>query len=185
LVWERALSSGKVLNVGSLQAMFTDYGHAYGFGWAISHQFGHRLQTHAGGINGFRSNIDVYPDDKLVIIILSNIENVRWRRSDASLRPFNLVFPGCITKCRLIRHCSRDTWDTINLGLILNVTRDGSRLFVKAAKQPRIEAFPESDRIFFHKAVDAQITFETDDRGRALRLVLHRGGLDTPAPRMD
>ena len=53
LVWERALSSGKVLNVGTLQAMFTDYGHAYGFGWAISHQSGRRLQTHAGSITGF------------------------------------------------------------------------------------------------------------------------------------
>jgi D-alanyl-D-alanine carboxypeptidase len=187
LVWERALSDGKVLNVGSLQAMFTDYGHAYGFGWHIGRQFGRRLQTHAGGINGFRSNIDLYPDDKLVIIILSNIENAPVEKIGHELAALQFGIPVTHHEVPIDPALLDGYVGHYQLGpkFILNVTRFGSRLFVQATNQPRMEAFPESDRTFFHKAIDAKITFETDDRGRAVRLVLHQGGLDTPAPRMD
>jgi D-alanyl-D-alanine carboxypeptidase len=186
LVWERALSDGKVLNVGSCEDMFTDYGHAYGFGWAITHQFGHRLQTHAGGVNGFRSNVDVYPDDRLVIIILSNIENAPVGKIGRELAALQFDIPGMHHEVPIDPALLEGYVGYYRLGpdFILNVSRDGSRLFVQATKQPRMEAFPESDRVFFLKVVDAEITFETDDRGRALRLVLHQGGLDTPAPRM-
>src|SRR5258707_963793 len=54
--------------------------------------------------------------------------------------------------------------------------RDGDRLFVQATKQPKLEVFPESDRVFFYKVVDGRITFEVDPRGRATRLVLHQNG---------
>jgi hypothetical protein len=48
-----------------------------------------------------------------------------------------------------------------------------------------VEIFPESDHEFFAKAVDAQITFVTDSSGRATGLILHQGGLDQHAPRVE
>ena len=68
---------------------------------------------------------------------------------------------------------------------ILTVTRDGDRLLVQATNQPQFEVFPESDRDFFYKVVDAQITFETDPQGRATALVLHQNGLDQRAKRIE
>src|SRR5215469_5337643 len=38
LVWDQALYAGKLLSPSSFQAMFTDYGHNYGFGWTIDNQ---------------------------------------------------------------------------------------------------------------------------------------------------
>jgi D-alanyl-D-alanine carboxypeptidase len=75
LVWDRALSSEKLLSASSLQAMFADYGHSYGFGWRFQQQCGHRLHRHGGNIQGFRANLDRYPDAKLTIIVLSNIQD--------------------------------------------------------------------------------------------------------------
>jgi hypothetical protein len=46
---------------------------------------------------------------------------------------------------------------------ILNILREGDRRFSQATGQPKAEIFPEGDREFFLKVVDAQITFETDD----------------------
>jgi hypothetical protein len=43
--------------------------------------------------------------------------------------------------------------------------------------------FPESDTEFFLKVVDAQITFVKDSSGKAVKLILHRNGLDLVAPR--
>ena len=67
----------------------------------------------------------------------------------------------------------------------LTVTREGSQLFVQATGQPKFEVYPESDRDYFLKVVDAQITFEIDQQGRATALVLHQGGMDQRAKRVN
>jgi D-alanyl-D-alanine-carboxypeptidase/D-alanyl-D-alanine-endopeptidase len=66
----------------------------------------------------------------------------------------------------------------------MTITRDGTQLFVQATGQPRLEIFPESDRDYFLKVVDAQITFETDSQGRAMGLVLHQNGVNQTAKRL-
>jgi hypothetical protein len=45
--------------------------------------------------------------------------------------------------------------------------------------------FAEGPKDFFYKAVDAQITFETDDQGRATALVLHQNGANQRARRIE
>jgi hypothetical protein len=67
---------------------------------------------------------------------------------------------------------------------ILTVTREGDQLFTQATNQPKVRVFPESQRDYFLKVVDAQITFETDDNGRATSLTLHQNGHDMPAKRI-
>src|SRR2546429_3250752 len=60
---------------------------------------------------------------------------------------------------------------------IITITRDGERLFEQASDQPKFEIFPEGERDYFLKVVDAQITFVTDSKGRATELILHQGGV--------
>lgn len=64
------------------------------------------------------------------------------------------------------------------------ITREGERVFVQATGQGRLEIYPESERDFFLKVVDAQITFEVDAQGKATALVLHQGGRDQRAERV-
>ena len=68
---------------------------------------------------------------------------------------------------------------------IITVTREGDQLYAQATNQPRFELFAESPREFFLKVVDAQITFVVDASGLATSLVLHQGGRDTPANRIE
>jgi uncharacterized protein YneR len=70
-------------------------------------------------------------------------------------------------------------------GFVLTVTRDGGRLFVQATAQPKLEVFAESEKRFFYEVVDAQITFEVGESGPATGLVLHQGGQDMPAKRIE
>jgi CubicO group peptidase (beta-lactamase class C family) len=67
---------------------------------------------------------------------------------------------------------------------ILSITLEGDKLFAQATGQPKAQIFPEGDREFFYKVVDAQITFETDSAGRATGLTLHQNGANTPAKRV-
>ncbi|MGA2202547.1 MAG: DUF3471 domain-containing protein [Terriglobales bacterium] len=68
---------------------------------------------------------------------------------------------------------------------ILSVKREGNQLFVQATGQPKFELFPESEREYFYKVADAQITFDTGSHGKATGLVLHQGGMNQPAKRIE
>src|SRR5262249_36420462 len=68
---------------------------------------------------------------------------------------------------------------------ILAITMEGDRLFAQATGQPKFELFSESEREYFLKVVDAQITFEAVGAGRAPALVLHQMGKDMRAPRVE
>ena len=48
----------------------------------------------------------------------------------------------------------------------------------------KARAFPEGPRDFFYRAVDAQITFDTDSSGRAVSLTLHQNGANVPGKRI-
>ncbi|WP_177191710.1 DUF3471 domain-containing protein [Nitrosospira sp. Nsp14] len=67
---------------------------------------------------------------------------------------------------------------------ILTVMREGSHFFAQSGAE-RYEIFPEGEREFFCKAVDAQITFEVDGKGRAASLVLHLNGQRMRASRIN
>lgn len=54
----------------------------------------------------------------------------------------------------------------LDVDWILIVTREGSHLFMQSAPdEPKVGIFPESDRDYFYKHHDEQITFETDSQG--------------------
>jgi D-alanyl-D-alanine-carboxypeptidase/D-alanyl-D-alanine-endopeptidase len=69
-------------------------------------------------------------------------------------------------------------------GVIFTVTQEGNQLYVQLTGQPRFEVYPEGEREFFYKVVDAQITFETDGNGPATVLTLHQAGQNPRAPRI-
>lgn len=66
----------------------------------------------------------------------------------------------------------------------ITITRDGDRLFAQATAQPRLEIFPENERKFFYREVDAQITFVVEGDGPATKLILHQAGMDQEAKRV-
>jgi D-alanyl-D-alanine-carboxypeptidase/D-alanyl-D-alanine-endopeptidase len=68
---------------------------------------------------------------------------------------------------------------------ILTVTREENHLFTQATGQGKLQIYPESDRDYFLKVVDAQITFVIDSNGRATELILHQGGMDQHAKRIE
>jgi hypothetical protein len=70
-------------------------------------------------------------------------------------------------------------------GMTLTFTREGSRMFTQLTSQPKFEIFAESEERFFLKVVDAQITFESGEDGRATAATLHQGGRDQMVKRVE
>lgn len=79
--WDASLYTEKLLKKSSLDEMWTpmrlnDGQNAeYGFGWFLHSANGHRLIEHAGSWQGFTTQISRYVDDKLTIIVLTNLDS--------------------------------------------------------------------------------------------------------------
>jgi CubicO group peptidase (beta-lactamase class C family) len=87
---EALAQQGKLLSADSLKEMFTEYpeatyqGQNYGYGVVISRQkFGKLLYYHGGGVEGFSSSIQRYPDERVCIVVLSNLSSFKpWELGD-------------------------------------------------------------------------------------------------------
>jgi CubicO group peptidase (beta-lactamase class C family) len=78
VAWNKALHGGKVLKAESYTEMMSPgvlndgTRIRYGMGIGLSDTDGRRTISHGGGINGFLSESEYYPDDDLVIVVLLN-----------------------------------------------------------------------------------------------------------------
>jgi CubicO group peptidase (beta-lactamase class C family) len=63
----------------------------------------------------------------------------------------------------------------------ITFTRDGNQLMTQATNQSKLPIYPESDRKFFLKVVDAEVEFFTGDNGQVSYLILHQNGHETKA----
>ncbi len=68
---------------------------------------------------------------------------------------------------------------------IITMTREGDQMFTQLTGQPKFPVFPEGTGKFFLKVVDAQLSFDTDAQGNVTQVVLHQGGRDQAAKRLD
>jgi D-alanyl-D-alanine carboxypeptidase len=80
VAWMNALAHGKVVDAAAWKQMTTPVtvaGQArpYGFGLFVSDLGGHKQIGHGGGINGFVSALEYYPDDDLYIAVLVDTES--------------------------------------------------------------------------------------------------------------
>jgi CubicO group peptidase (beta-lactamase class C family) len=69
-------------------------------------------------------------------------------------------------------------------GAVFTVTREGNQLFTQQTGQQKIEVFAESERVFFPKLFDAQITFEAHGTGPAAAIVLRQNGREIRGTRI-
>jgi CubicO group peptidase (beta-lactamase class C family) len=86
--WDAALYTDKLLKSSDLKQMWKvaalrdgkpNSGH-YGFGWFIEFRNGHRVVEHEGQWQGFETQISRYVDDRLTVVVLTNLGSAEPRR---------------------------------------------------------------------------------------------------------
>jgi serine-type D-Ala-D-Ala carboxypeptidase/endopeptidase len=157
--------------------------------WHIFERDGREIVWHNGGTGGFRSFIGFDPASRVGVVVLSNAFTVAGvddigehlldplvplkappkERKEVAVDP--AIFDRYVGRYDLAPNFS------------VTITREGDHLFAQATNQNKFEIYPESERDYFYKVVDAQITFETDTQGHATGLVLHQNGMNMPAKR--
>jgi len=79
--WDAALYTEKLLRRSSFGQTWTPVKlnggktYPYGFGWRVAEVNGHRLLEHGGAWQGFTMHISRYVDDKLTVVVMTNLDS--------------------------------------------------------------------------------------------------------------
>ncbi|PIB92986.1 serine hydrolase [Caulobacter sp. FWC2] len=186
LIWNTALTDGKILSDASRKAAWTENLEHYGFGWGIAMQDGHERVSHNGGINGFSTAMNRYPKDGLVTIVLSNFQaapSTPMANNLAGLCFGTYAAPKAVA-------LSTATLDkyvgsyALSPTFILKVFRDGDKLVTQATGQGPVALVATAPGEFTAVGPDAKLSFKQTGDAPATALVLHQGGRDMEAPRV-
>lgn len=187
LRWEQALFGGTVLKPASLEKMTTPFKGNYALGVLVREHEGHRVVEHNGGINGFNTFLAYYPESRITIAVLGNLNGTAPEAIGAALATIahggsmqltserhEVVVPTAVLSGYV------GTYE-VGPNVSLMVTLDGDHLMAQLSGQARFQLFAESETRFFVKVVDAQLDFVKDASGTVTQAVLHQNGRDVTA----
>src|SRR5262249_19017223 len=149
LRWEQGLFGGKLLSAASLQKMTTPFKNDYAFGLQVHTANGHKVIDHSGGIEGFNTLLAYYPEDKLTVVVLSNLNGGAPQQIATSLA--SLALGGTVTLQSERKEITLDPKILArNVGLYqmapgvnMLVTLDNNQLISQLTGQGPIPIFPQ------------------------------------------
>lgn len=193
--WNEALYAGSVVDPALLEVALTPVklnsgetatamGNGYGYGLAINQYRGLEEISHGGGLHGFQSNLVRFIGHDLTVVILSNclppgkIDPSSFSRRLAEYVLWEAMEP------QMSYSPSADAVDLEKLtgkyqypgGAVMEVTREGDRLFAQLTGQMKFEIFQRAGTEFEWKVVDAQIIFFRGKDGNVTHGIHRQGG---------
>ncbi len=153
-----------------------------GLGWHIAKNGPVEMVWHNGGTGGYHSFAGFIKGSRRGIIVLCNSN-----KANEDLAEDLLGFRKQPTEVKIDLNLYDLYLGEYDFGSkrVFKVTRKGDHLFGQLTGQGAIELFPESETEFFCKAVKARVSFVKNGGGAVTGLVLHQGGADLNAPKLN
>jgi CubicO group peptidase (beta-lactamase class C family) len=202
---------GRLLSSDMARQMLSRQQDGLGLGFVVRNDGAHGYFAHSGGNTGYFAHFEMLADTGQGIVIMANSDagralaslliasvakeydwpllerrEVSGMRAErlfaqhdrvANQRPKITVDPGVLARYVGKYQLAPD--------LIFDITLVDGQLRVRLGDQPQFPLFAESPTRFFLEVVDAQITFTVDASGSPTGLVLHQGGRDQQAGRIE
>jgi len=192
---DQALYDNKFLSQKSLDTMFTPVTGNYGYGWFVNKQFNRLAISHPGGVPGSAAMITRYPEEKLLIVMLSNLQDSRIIRASNDLGAILLGEKYELPKVRTTVNISAtvleayagDYEDRPGRVTRILVTNGTLKLQLAANAIGRFDPIPmsaESETEFFDPLNDTQVVFVKDAAGQVTEMVLRINGREYHAKKI-
>jgi uncharacterized protein YneR len=189
LRWEQALFGGKILSASSLQKMTKPFKEDYACGLQVETVKGRKVISHGGAIEGFNTFLAYYPDSKITVVVLANLngpaDNI-GEQLGAVAHGDAVQLPSERKEITLTSQILAQYTGTYELqrGVNLMITLEGDRLMGQVSGQSKLPLFAESETRFFLKAIDVEMEFAKDSSNSVTSVMLRQGGRDTNARRI-
>jgi CubicO group peptidase (beta-lactamase class C family) len=189
LHWLQGLFGGELLQAESLRKMTTPFKDNYAFGLSVRTVNGHTVIDHGGGIEGFNTHVAYYPETRVAVIVLGNLNGSAPSELASRLGAVALgetvVLPSerkAVVVAPTILADYAGTYE-VSPQFRIVMTVEDNQLMTQATGQSKFPLFAESETKFFLKVVDAEIEFFRDGAGKVTHVVVHQGGRDLKAER--
>jgi hypothetical protein len=157
----------------------------YGYGWFIDKGFERKRYSHTGGLPGYISDFVKYPDDKLTIILFSNLDRARLSRIRRDVTAIILGKPydmqpvtGMRATLAAEQIATLEGEYKMADGAILKIHKEPD--LMSAAIKDRFLAglIPLSPTKFYMPLTDGWVEFTLDPSGRSVKANVHYSGED-------
>jgi hypothetical protein len=190
LRWEQGLFGGKLLSAASLAKMTKPFKNDYAFGVVVRTAGGRSVIEHGGGIDGFNTFLAYYPDQKVTVAVLANING--QTPSQIATKLAELAHGGVVQLTAERKEIALPVptlskyVGTYELapGVHMTIRLIGEALTTQLTGQQQFPIFAESETKFFLKAVEAQVEFFTDASGSVTHAVMYQNGRERKVPRI-
>jgi CubicO group peptidase (beta-lactamase class C family) len=188
LKWEEAWNNDNVLTKENWKAMFSDYGHQYGYGVSIHQLFHRTVIGHDGEVAGFNTALHSIPEEKLCVIYLANIESgvLTVIQDDLIALALNESYkiparrPLSVTVAPEILKSYVGTYEVFP-GLVLETSLENGTLSLNGNGSEFVALTPLSPTRFYYRHLYAEITFQKDASDQVTGLVWKTSSGEYPA----
>jgi hypothetical protein len=188
--WTQGLFGGRLLKPESLAKMTTPNKNNYAFGLEVTALGGRKAIRHGGGIEGFNTQLTYFPDSRITVAVLANVngnaptliaeqlgrlahgDTVRTNTERTQIELPRGKLEGLVGSYELTPMAT------------MVITVEGNQLVSRLGSQPAIPLFAETETKFFPRVVEAEMEFELGADGKAAALVLRQNGQQRRAPRL-
>jgi CubicO group peptidase (beta-lactamase class C family) len=174
--WQIGLYDGKLLRPASLEKMTTDYGDRYGYGLSVN-KTSRRYFGHDGVISGYNGFVTYFPDEKLSIVLLGNIESGALGEFQTNLP--TIVFGNEVKTAKVrdfVKESKTDNFKSyvgryeVFPGFYLDVKFDHETLALRGPLGAFIALTPLTENEFFYRHLYATVLFVKDENQKIIRL---------------
>jgi CubicO group peptidase (beta-lactamase class C family) len=181
LRWEEGLFGGKLLSPAFLRKMITPFKSDYACGLHVDRVNGRVMLEHDGNNIGFNSDMAYFPEDRLAVIVLANLNGtVTGEMTKALAAVAHLETPPTPSVHKeislptevLARYAGTYQFPRFTL----QMAPERNHLLVKYDNGATLAVFPESETKFFSKPWPVEYEFSKNDKGEFSVLTQRRFG---------
>lgn len=179
--WNEGLFGGKLLTPGSLRKMTTPFKGDYACGLYVKRVNGHLMIEHDGNNIGFNSDMAYYPEDRIAVIVLANLNGTVTSEMTRALAavahgetpPTPSVHKEIPLSKEVLTRCA-GTYQFPQYSL--KMVPEGNHLLVEFDNGGTLAVFPESDTKFFSKPWPTRFEFSKNEHGEFVILKRYEDG---------
>ena len=186
--WSQVMDGGSIVTPSEIAEVYKPGLGDYGFGWFITKAFNRTRYNHTGALPGYVSNFIKFPDDKVTIIILANIDRGRMSSVSRDLSsialgaPYDMPVRGTVVKLTPEQTAKLKGEYKMADGTVLTID-ESDMLTAEIKGRYMAGLIPLSPTEFYFPLGDGRAIFTLDDSGKATQVNMRYSGEDHIATR--
>ncbi|TVQ87468.1 MAG: serine hydrolase [Bacteroidetes bacterium] len=200
ILWGQNFLNPKLGNEQMMERIFNPYNTLengdsimYTYGFYVRTHRGLRAVSHQGGVPGFTSNLAIYPDENLVIIVMLNNESIRsiaMTNAVAGLLLSDKFTPVEPEKPKveipLATEKAEPFQGTYRMedGMEMTFAIEGDEFWILLPGDTRLRLYPYSETSFLMKEIEVFVSFIPENDGEVNQMIWRQHGRDNHASRL-